>query len=380
LSQPYIIETEPPRTNCPMANFLPLPSLLSQSLVAFTIEFDNEAERRIPHYTTRHGAAKSTKPWLVSMVMYLNCMQFLDEDGMSVRELMRTARARTNFHGMVRWGYITVQPGLSGARAKPPKADWIVRPTEVGQTAQEIWRPLIGVIEDRWKQRFGSERVEQLISSLAAVEKQFDLDLPDCLPILTYGLCSNTTKYRTRSAQSANPIDARLPVLLARVLLALTLEYESESELSLAMSANVVRVLDGDGIPVRELPRLSGVSKEAIAMALGFLAKRGYVLVESNSSRRIKVARLTTKGLNAQRTHSKRLQEIERQWRERFGSLTDSVTESIAPFVGGGMAANSPLFAGLEPPPSGWRTKVRGPETLPHFPMVLHRGGYPDGS
>jgi hypothetical protein len=39
-----------------MANFLPLPTLLSQSLVAFMTEFDNEAERRIPHYTTRHGA------------------------------------------------------------------------------------------------------------------------------------------------------------------------------------------------------------------------------------------------------------------------------------------------------------------------------------
>lgn len=234
-----------------MANFLPLPTLLSQSLVAFTIEFDNEAERRIPYYTTQHGAAKGTlpKPWLVSMAMYLNCMQFLDENGMSARELVRTARARTNFHGMVRWGYITVKPDLSGARAKPPKADWIVCPTEAGQTAQEIWRPLIGVIEDRWKQRFGSERVELLISSLAEVENQFDLDLPDCLPILTYGLCSNTTKYRTKSAQSANP---QLPVLLARVLLAFALEYERKSELSLAMSANAVRVLDGDGIPVRE--------------------------------------------------------------------------------------------------------------------------------
>ena len=248
---------------------------------------------------------------------------------MSARELVRIARARTNFQGMVRWGYITVKPKLSGARAKPPKADWIVRPTEAGQTAQEIWRPLIGVIEDRWKQRFGSERVEQLISSLAAVENQFDLDLPDCLPILTYGLCSNTTKYRTKSAQSANP---QLPLLLARVLLAFALEYESKSELSLAMSANAVRVLNGDGVPVRELPRLSGVSKEAIAMALGFLSKRGYALMESNSSR-IKVARLTTKGLNTQRAHTKHLQKIEQQWRERFGNLTDSLTESLAPFV-----------------------------------------------
>jgi hypothetical protein len=28
----------------------------------------------------------------------------------------------------------------------------------------------------------------------------------------------------------------------------------------------------------------------------------------------------------------------------------------------------------------GWRAKVRRPTTLPHYRMVLHRGGFPDGS
>jgi hypothetical protein len=45
-----------------------------------------------------------------------------------------------------------------------------------------------------------------------------------------------------------------------------------------------------------------------------------------------------------------------------------------------GSAAHSPLFAGLNPYPEGWRAKVRKPETLPHFPVVSHRGGFPDGS
>jgi len=39
-----------------------------------------------------------------------------------------------------------------------------------------------------------------------------------------------------------------------------------------------------------------------------------------------------------------------------------------------------PLFAGIEPYPDNWRASVRRPGILPHFPMVLHRGGYPDGS
>jgi hypothetical protein len=49
---------------------LPLPTLLSHALVAFTIEFDNESERQMGHRATRHGSADSLHaPWLVSLVM-----------------------------------------------------------------------------------------------------------------------------------------------------------------------------------------------------------------------------------------------------------------------------------------------------------------------
>jgi hypothetical protein len=34
----------------------------------------------------------------------------------------------------------------------------------------------------------------------------------------------------------------------------------------------------------------------------------------------------------------------------------------------------------MQPYPDGWRASVRAPATLPQYPMVLHRGGYPDGS
>jgi len=30
--------------------------------------------------------------------------------------------------------------------------------------------------------------------------------------------------------------------------------------------------------------------------------------------------------------------------------------------------------------PEGWRASAPRPEMLPHFSIVLHRGGYPDGS
>ena len=79
----------------PAGERLPLTALLSQVLVAFTIEFDNEFEHQMPHRTTRHGStagAGRRGPWLVSMVMWSNCMQYVPDEGIAVRELARRAR------------------------------------------------------------------------------------------------------------------------------------------------------------------------------------------------------------------------------------------------------------------------------------------------
>ena len=57
----------------------------------------------------------------------------------------------------------------------------------------------------------------------------------------------------------------------------------------------------------------------------------------------------------------------------------DDLCGTLVGFTGDG-TAGTPLFAWLEPYPDGWRASVRRPATLPHYPMVLHRGGFPDGS
>jgi hypothetical protein len=203
----------------PMNRGLPLPTLLSHALVAFTIEFDNEAERQICHRTTRHGSTAGSlhAAWLVSMAMWSNCMQFVGEEGIPIRELERRARTNTNLAGMQRWGYITVEPDPADRRPNPPRSAWVVRATPAGRKAQEVWRPLFDVIEECWQTRFGQEAIRNLRASL-----------------------------------------------------------------------------------------------------------------------------------------------------ERL--------------VGEPTAQRSPLFEGLEPYPGGWRAAIPRPETLPHFPMILHRGGYPDGS
>jgi DNA-binding MarR family transcriptional regulator len=366
---------------------LPLSTLLSQALVAFTIEFDNEFEHQSPHRTTRYGSTGGSRqgPWLGSMVMWLNCMQFVSDEGVTVREVERLARTTTNWNGMERWGYIVVKPDPADSRPKPPRSDWIVRATPKGRKTQEVWRPLFGAIEKRWRERFGEDQIDRLRKSLWAVISQIDVELPDCLPILGYGLFSRGRVYQRRAAaqlDDSSGDDFALPALLSRVLLAFALEFEGESELSLAITANVLRVLDEKGVRVRDLPLLSGVSKEAISAALGYLQKKHVAVVEPDqTASRTKIVRLTPIGRKAQDAYRQLLVAIEERWQARFGKNTISgLWEALEELVGEPVGGTSPLFRGLEPYPDGWRALVRKPNTLPHYPMMLHRGGYPDGS
>ena len=359
---------------------LPLSALLSQALVAFTIEFDNEFEHQMPHRTTRHSSSHG--PWLVSLVMWSNCMRFVTGDGISVGELESLARTPTNWNGMERWGYIVVEPDPADSRPKPPRSAWVVRATTKGRQAREVWRPLFDAIEKRWQERFGRNETGRLRESLWALVSRMDVELPGCLPILGYGLFSRATPQKRNTAAARNDPGDALPALLSRALLAFAIEFERESALSLAISANLVRVLDGKGVPVRDLPLLSGVSKEAVSMALGVLGKARIAVVEPDETRaRTKVARLAPKGQDAQDAYHRLTAAIEERWGARFGQDTvRTLRESLERLAGDGTAQQSPLFRGLEPYPDGWRASVRKPATLPHYPMVLHRGGFPDGS
>ncbi len=101
-------------------------------------------------------------PWLVSLAMWSNCLQFVGEKGLTVRELEDRARTKTNLDGMKRWGYIVVQPNPADKRPKPPRSEWIIRATPAGRKAQEVWGPLFGTIEKRWQARFGQDEITQL--------------------------------------------------------------------------------------------------------------------------------------------------------------------------------------------------------------------------
>lgn len=378
---------------------LPLSALLSQALVAYTIEFDNEFEERAPHITTvgRRVSKRGKGPWLVSQVMWTNFIQHIEPKGTPVRALQARAclsepGIKSRLHHLEWWKYLTFEPDPTDIRSKPRYRDLLVHLTPGGERSRDEWQALEGFVDKRWTKRFGKDVITRLQSSLRAIVAQEARHLPDYLPVVDYqtGLRATLVFSDEPSRGTEMRIERLdLSVLIARALLVLTLEFESESSVSLPISANVLRVIEQEGTCLRDLPRHGGVAKEGVAVAINFLKKNGLVTVGTD---KLKLVRLTAKGRKACDEYGARLSRIEKRWVKSFGAKTiQALREALESMGEQTKKGKPPLALGLEPAPGAWRTVkpyveqteaiLRDPrEALPHYPMVLHRGGFPDGA
>ena len=164
------------------------------------------------------------------MAMWVHVMRLVPEDGISARDLVRRSQLTPkSMQGLVKrvgqwWGYLELGPDPADGRASPPASEWLVRPTKAGREAQSIWALLTDEIEARWNDRFGQKAVSDLRTAVADVVGRLDVDLPD------YPL----GEPRLPPRQQAEG-DAQLPLtaLLSKVLLALALDFDDHSDLSL---------------------------------------------------------------------------------------------------------------------------------------------------
>jgi hypothetical protein len=353
----------------------PLSSPLSQLLVAFTIELDNEVELRM--------AEAVPGSFRISVVMWSNFLRFVG-DGIAVGDLVEAtglpkARVLSTLGGMERWRYVTVGPETGGKRdgygsARGVRPEWPVRPTPAGRAAQELWPLVVDEMETRWRGRFGDGDSTELRDAARALVEPLDRDLPEYLPVVvgTTGMVAEVVE-RPRLGQPPDDLLA----LLAQALLAYTLEVERGSELSLPLAENVVRPLADSDLDVRELPAAGGISKEGVAMALTWLTKNGHVEVDA------KQARVAAAGLDAIEGVDRRHKEVE----SGLGDPARRLRAAMQPFLD----RPGSLAEGLQPPEGGWRGERPYLEQtervlsdpfahLPRYPLVLHRGGWPDGS
>jgi DNA-binding MarR family transcriptional regulator len=324
----------------------PLSALLSQILVAYTVELDSEFERRMLQTQSRSAR--------LSLVIWLNVMRFLADGPVSVRTLASRSLAGEDQGAaplgcLERWGFILLQPGKRAGfgSGRGIRGDWPVRLTASGEAAIRIWPELIPQIDARWSKRFGDDATT-LRRYLEAIEQQIDLELPQGLP----GALLKLPQFAPRKSAAEEGLP--LPVLLSRVLLAFALDFERESRTPIWLCANTIRVLSDEPIAEAEIPKRTGCSPETAG--IGWQHKP-YIVIERDAARgRGKFVRLSEAGIKAQSEYYSVARNVEKKWKERFGAAAKEIRGSLT-----AMLKRGELSEGLKPPPGTTRAGAQTP-------------------
>lgn len=341
-------------------SYVPLTALLSWAWIAQVMEIDNAVEAA--------GAERVGRLFKISLPMWANALRLIDAEGITLGELGRQAGAACNVGGLERWGWISVgeeagpRPGRGTARGL--WADTVIFPTRAGRYARRLFAEMVDAVEQRWRDRFGTGAVEALRDQLVRAAWTVPWSPPEVHP--SDGFVTHVT------GGERAPEDAPLVVLLGQCLTERTVDAESRATVSLPLAANVLRVLGEGPVAVRELPARTGLSGEAIAMALGGLERRR--LADRSADRTACLTRSGREALDHYRAHLDR----------DAGDGLRGALEAL-------LHQTEALAAGLRPPEGGWRSDkpyvartrrlLADPlGSLPWHPMVLHRGGWPDGS
>jgi hypothetical protein len=365
---------------------------LSQLLVAFTIEVDGLFEALMPHSATVKAKAgiHTLGPWLVSQVMWSNYLRHIDEAGTTVGVLQGRARvSRSTITSRVghlrRWSYLSVGD-VKGTRYP----DQIVILTSGGRRACEVFAPLPVLVEQRWSDRFGAEAVAELRAALEPIVDAAPPGLPDFLPVVDYGDGIRTEVVVPDGVDVRSSDGDDMSMQLSRALTRFTLEFEADSPVSLPQLQNALRVLDERSSSIQDIPLRAGVSRQAIDASIAFLFKAGLVALDGKGVKA--VASITASGRAALTEGIRRLTGVETAWEREHGTAAvDRLRAAMDRILAEGQGPGSAMAEGLTPHDGGWRTYkpyraqtdavVGDPRAaLPHHPMVLHRGGFPDGS
>ena len=127
----------------------------------------------------------------------------------------------------------------------------------------------------------------------------------------------------------ASDLEHSSPTLFIRLLNVALDEFIAElSERVAATAYSDLRVshgcvfgnIDPDGTRLTELAERAGMTKQSVGEVASDLEKRGYVeRVPDPSDGRAKIIRLTERGCDAQAVGRGLIDDIERDWAERFG-------------------------------------------------------------
>jgi hypothetical protein len=354
-----------------MAGKPPLFAQLSHVYTTFTVAADNSFELLVPHRTTENDGTPGA-PWLVSTSLWLRFLRHIPAAGsITLRDLKQQAALPANEFKMWTtrfeswWGYLHIDPQTKS-----------IYPTAGGRVALSAFSQVLTETESEWRKRFGPTLSDTLKTLLAALEAE--QPLPSCLSTLNYGMFTapepatkpGATSVREADGWDQSPLNASedtLPVLLAKTLNAFALDYERETFLALTVSANILRLIPPHGIAMRDLPHLSGIAREACINTTKLLLKSGAIKRDGKAFLR------TERGDDRNAIYEQAIKTIEARWRKQYGvELIDQLQQALP--------SEADLLAAIQPQPGNWRANVPPTKHLPYFPMILHRGGFPDGA
>ena len=229
----------------------------------------------------------------------------------------------TNLKGLVRWGYVVLEPDPADPRPAPPRATgWFAR------RAAALARRRSG---GRWPARSrgagasvsGRAAIAALRAELEAIAGRLELELPHYLPVSGV-YRQDPERWRARSGPGEPPASLDLSALLSQVLLAFTIDFERESRLALALSANSLRVIGADGgggaRPAGADRCLEGGERGGARLSRAQLAgaRADRPARRAHEDR----ARSPSRARRAQAKYRALLRSVEASWRERFGAAT----------------------------------------------------------
>jgi hypothetical protein len=344
----------------------PITSLLSQVLIALTIETDNEFEHRCPHWSTDHGwVGGGWGPWLTSYAMWANFLRFVSADGIVMRELAAKAGypppVHPAYHGMRRWSYVTYEPDVAGSSPKAKDAEALVSLNASGAKAQECWIAALDAVHARWQAR----GLDALQAALIPLVDDNERPLPEYMPSVTW----DRRQPELLEPVSRPAIELDLLGLLSQFLLAMTYDFEAKSTMSLGTYSGLLEPLTEEPVPTRNLYEVTGVAAKEWSSAMNQLAKLGLVEVGGKP----KSIALTAQGVAAKAVAATTLASVEATWAKKYGPTFEKLRRELERVVGD-------AWEWTDPYPDNWRAKVKVPRRLAHHPIVSHRGGFPDGS
>jgi len=297
-----------------MADERDLSALVSQVLVAFTVEFDNEFERRMGE--AGYPGAR------LSRVVWADLMRFLADGPISVRELAPGPQTKLQLGCLERWGFVTLdERGRDGwGSGCGIRSDWLVRLTTKGLQAVSTWQPLTDLIERRWERRFGKEEIDDL---------------------------------RARLRDVGGGLDLTLPALLSQILLAYRVEFDRESDVPLPPCANTIRVLSEKPTPLSAIARLTGGSPETTD--IGWQLKPYVIVAPAEGKTRGKTVRLSALGVRVQTEYYRLTAVIDTRWQ------ADDLRAALLELFTLEGTSGPLLSEGLIPPPGTTRAGEQAP-------------------